>query len=73
MDPQLIPDDVKERWYPQKDYHTMYIGEIVEALSLIHILGAILLLVQAKLLVEAADASAGVNHLLLTGVERRCV
>ena len=32
MDPQLIPDDVKERWYPQKDYHTMYIGEIVEAL-----------------------------------------
>ena len=33
MDPQLIPDDVKERWYPQKDYHTMYIGEIVEALT----------------------------------------
>ena len=32
MDPQLIPDDVEERWYPQKDYHTMYIGEIVEAL-----------------------------------------
>ena len=33
MDPRLIPDDVKERWYPQKDYHTMYIGEIVEALT----------------------------------------
>lgn len=33
MDPQLIPEDVKERWYPQKDYHTMYIGEIVEALT----------------------------------------
>ena len=33
MAPQLIPEDVKERWYPQKDYHTMYIGEIVEALT----------------------------------------
>ena len=33
MDPQRMPDDVKERWYPQKDYHTMYIGEIVEALT----------------------------------------
>lgn len=32
MDPQCIPDDVKERWYPQQDYHTMYIGEIVEAM-----------------------------------------
>ena len=33
MDPQCIPEDVKERWYPQKDYHIMYIGEIVEALT----------------------------------------
>ena len=33
MAPQLIPEDVKERWYPQKDYHTMYIGEIMEALT----------------------------------------
>ena len=33
MDPQRMPEDVKERWYPQKDYHTMYIGEIVEALT----------------------------------------
>lgn len=33
MDPQRIPEDVKERWYPQKDYHTMYMGEIVEALA----------------------------------------
>ena len=31
MDPALIPEDVKERWYPARDYHTMYIGEIVEA------------------------------------------
>ena len=33
MDPQRIPEDVKERWYPQQDYHTMYIGEMVEALA----------------------------------------
>ena len=31
MDPARLPEDVKERWYPQKDYHTLYIGEIVEA------------------------------------------
>ena len=31
MDPDRLPEDVKERWYPQKDYHTLYIGEIVEA------------------------------------------
>lgn len=31
MDPTRIPQDVKEKWYPQQDYHTMYIGEIVEA------------------------------------------
>lgn len=31
MDPARIPQDVKEKWYPQQDYHTMYIGEIVEA------------------------------------------
>ncbi len=33
MDPDNIPADVKERWYPEKDYHTLYIGEIVEALK----------------------------------------
>lgn len=33
MDPNLMPDDVKEKWYPEKDYHTMYIGEIVQALE----------------------------------------
>ena len=31
MDPSRIPQDVKEKWYPQQDYHTMYIGEITEA------------------------------------------
>lgn len=33
MDPANLPQDVKEKWYPEKDYHVMYIGEIVEALS----------------------------------------
>lgn len=32
MDPDNMPDDVREKWYPQKDYHIMYIAEIVEAL-----------------------------------------
>ena len=31
--PAAIPEDVKEKQYPNKDYHTMYIGEIVEVLS----------------------------------------
>ena len=33
MDPANIPQDIKEKWYPNQDYHTMYIGEIVEALK----------------------------------------
>ncbi len=33
MAPELIVDDIKEKWYPQKDYHVMYIGEIVEVLQ----------------------------------------
>ena len=33
MDPANIPEDVKEKQYPDKDYHTMYIGEIVEVLQ----------------------------------------
>lgn len=33
FDPAAIPDDVKEKQYPNKDYHTMYIGEILEVLS----------------------------------------
>ena len=31
MDPALMPQDVKEKWY-EDDYHTMYWGEIVEVL-----------------------------------------
>lgn len=26
-----LPQDVKEKWYPNRDYHTMYLGQIVEA------------------------------------------
>lgn len=33
MDPDRIPREIKDKWYPQKDYHTMYIGEIVEVLA----------------------------------------
>ena len=33
MDPSNIPQEIKEKWYPQKDYHTMYIGEIIEVLK----------------------------------------
>ena len=33
LDPDNIPQDIKERWYPEKDYHTMYIGEITEVLA----------------------------------------
>ena len=33
MDPANIPNDVKEKWYPDQDYHTMYIGEIVDVLQ----------------------------------------
>ena len=32
MDADKMPQDVKEKWYPNQDYHTLYIGEIVEAL-----------------------------------------
>ena len=31
MDPAQIPEDIKARCYPERDYHTLYIGEIVEA------------------------------------------
>ena len=33
MDSANMPEDAKEKWYPQQDYHTMYIGQIVEALA----------------------------------------
>lgn len=32
MDPANIPQDVKDRFYADKDYHVMYIGEIAEVL-----------------------------------------
>lgn len=32
MDPQAMPAWVRDRWYPQQDYHTMYVGQIVRAL-----------------------------------------
>ena len=31
MDGSAMPADVLEHYYPGKDYHTMYIGEVVEA------------------------------------------
>lgn len=33
MDAASFPDDVKKQWYPDEDYHTLYIGEIVEVLE----------------------------------------
>ena len=31
MDPDAMPQTVKEKWYPNQDYHTMYIGQVVAA------------------------------------------
>ena len=33
MDPANIPADIREKWYPERDFHTMYIGQIVEVLA----------------------------------------
>ena len=33
MTPDNIPEEIKEKWYPEKDYHTLYIGHIVEVLQ----------------------------------------
>ena len=33
MNPDNIPQEIKDKWYPQKDYHTLYIGEIIEVLA----------------------------------------
>ena len=33
MDPAAFPQEYQERFFPQKDYHVMYIGEIVEVLE----------------------------------------
>ncbi|MFI3252733.1 MAG: flavin reductase family protein [Eubacteriales bacterium] len=32
LDSSLIPREIKEKWYPEEDYHWVYYGEIVEAL-----------------------------------------
>lgn len=31
LNPDRIPEDAKEKWYPRKDYHIVYLGEILEA------------------------------------------
>ena len=31
MDPANIPADIREKWYPERDFHTMYIAEIQKA------------------------------------------
>lgn len=33
FDEKNIPDDAKNSFYPEKDFHTMYIGEIIEVLQ----------------------------------------
>ena len=33
MDPTNMPEDAKEKWYPNKDYHVMYMAEIVRVLT----------------------------------------
>ena len=32
MDPAAIPADMRARWYPNEDYHTVYVGRIEQAL-----------------------------------------
>ena len=32
MDPDNMPQEIKTKWYPEEDYHTLYIGEIVDVL-----------------------------------------
>lgn len=31
MDAAAMPAEIKEKWYPNQDYHTMYMGQIMEA------------------------------------------
>ncbi len=33
MEEANIPQEIKDKWYPEKDYHTLYIGEIIEVLA----------------------------------------
>ena len=32
MNPDYMPQEIKTKWYPEEDYHTLYIGEIVAVL-----------------------------------------
>jgi flavin reductase (DIM6/NTAB) family NADH-FMN oxidoreductase RutF len=31
LNPRLVPDKVKKRFYPKNDFHTVYFGEILAA------------------------------------------
>ena len=33
MDPEAIPADIAQKWYPARDYHVAYMGEIVQVLE----------------------------------------
>ena len=33
MDPDNMSQEIKEKMYPEQDYHTLYIGEIIEVLK----------------------------------------
>ena len=33
MDPDNIPREIRDKWYPEQDYHTLYVGEIIEVLA----------------------------------------
>lgn len=33
MEPELLSDEIKERWYKDNDYHTIYYGEVVKVLK----------------------------------------
>lgn len=33
MDPRGMAEGIEERWYPEKDHHILYMGEIVEVLK----------------------------------------
>lgn len=33
MEPELLSDEIKERWYSDNDYHTIYYGEVIKVLA----------------------------------------
>ncbi|NLU11174.1 MAG: flavin reductase family protein [Tepidanaerobacter acetatoxydans] len=33
MEPELLSDEIKDRWYKDNDYHTIYYGEVVKVLK----------------------------------------